>query len=107
MEDKVLTRIRELCSKRGWSVYRLAKESEVPPSTLNNLFNKNHTPSISTLERLCDGFGITMSNFFADDKPDPLLTDRQNELLRRFSELSPAGKVAVESFITGLEHDKK
>jgi transcriptional regulator with XRE-family HTH domain len=106
MEDKVLVRIKELCAKREWSLYRLAKESEVPPSTLNNLFNRNHTPTLSTLERICEGFGITLSQFFADDKPNPLLTERQNELLRRFSELSSSDKILLETFLTGIESKK-
>jgi transcriptional regulator with XRE-family HTH domain len=107
MEDKTLTRIKELCDKRGWSVYKLAKESEISYSTLNNLFNRNNTPSLPTLERICeDGFGITLSQFFADDKPPPLLSERQNTLLQRFSELSPTNKVLLETFLTGLESKK-
>jgi transcriptional regulator with XRE-family HTH domain len=104
MEDKTLTRIKELCGKRGWTVYRLAKESDISYSTLNNLFNRNNTPSLPTLERIClDGFGISLSQFFADDRPFVVLTDKQQEVLERYSNLPPADKSLLDAYLTGLE----
>jgi transcriptional regulator with XRE-family HTH domain len=104
MEDKALTRIKEFCDKRGWTVYRLAKESDISYSTLNNLFNRNNTPSLPTLERIClDGFGISLSQFFADDEYIHTLTDKQQKLLERYCNLPPAEKSLLEAYLTGLE----
>lgn len=33
-----LDRIEELCNDRGWSHYRLAKEMEISPNSIGNLF---------------------------------------------------------------------
>jgi len=106
MEESVLIHIRELCNKRSWTIYRLAKESDISYSTLNNLFNRNNIPSIPTLEKICDGFGITLSQFFADDNPFPLLTEKQQELLKRYSELPPADRELLEAYLSGLESKK-
>ena len=35
-------------------------------STIANIFRRNTLPSISTLETICDGFGITVLQFFAE-----------------------------------------
>lgn len=35
-------RIKQIMKVRGWSEYRLAKESGVPQSTISNIFNRNY-----------------------------------------------------------------
>ena len=62
----VLERLRGLLDERGWTEYRLAKECGLSESTIANIFRRNSVPSITTLESICNGFGITLSQFFAD-----------------------------------------
>lgn len=59
-------KLRQLTDERGWTEYRLAKECGLSESTIANIFRRNTTPSISTLEAICRGFGITLSQFFAE-----------------------------------------
>ena len=59
-------RIRELMAERKWSEYRLAIASGLSQSTVANIFNRNTTPSVATLESICAGFGITLAQFFAE-----------------------------------------
>ena len=63
----VLKRINRLRLERGWSLYRLAVEADIPQSTLTNMFNRETQPSIATLELICRAFGITMADFFSED----------------------------------------
>ena len=67
--NKTLVRINELLEQRNWTLYKLAKVSAIPYSSLNSLFQKNHQPTINTLEKICAGFHITMAEFFSDDTP--------------------------------------
>lgn len=67
--NTTLKKIMELLEERQWTIYRLAKESGIPYSSLNSLFQKNNQPTISTLEKICSGFRITMCEFFSDDTP--------------------------------------
>lgn len=41
----------------------LAYRSAIPKSTLMNLFHGTN-PTISTINKICSGFGITMCEFF-------------------------------------------
>ena len=59
-------RIKQLLSQRGWTAYRLSKNSNLAESTITNIIKRNTIPSISTLESICKGFGITLSQFFAE-----------------------------------------
>lgn len=98
----VLNHISELMERKGWNLSQLAKESKVPQSTLSGLYQRNNSPTIPTLEKLCEAFGITMSEFFAPDGELTALTPEQRELLDRWSELSKEHKEAVWALISKL-----
>ena len=63
-------RLRQLLNERGWTEYRLSKKCGLSESTLANIFRRNTMPSITTLEAICNGFGITLSQFFAELTPE-------------------------------------
>lgn len=55
----------QLLGERNMSIYKLAMESAVAPSSIKNiLYGKSVNPGIVTLKMLCDGFGITLVEFF-------------------------------------------
>ena len=54
--NDTLMKIQKLMNERNWSLYKLAKESDIPYSSLNSLFLKNNQPTLSTLEKICKGF---------------------------------------------------
>ena len=61
----VRNRLLQLLGEREMSIYKLAVESAVPPSSIKNiLYGKSQNPGIVTLKMLCDGFGITLIDFF-------------------------------------------
>lgn len=70
----VIGRINELCKARAWTYYRLAKESGIPYSTLNTMLHKTYVPTVPSLIKLCDGFGITLAQFFSDQDETVRLT---------------------------------
>lgn len=90
-----LERIRQLLHERGWTVYKLSKLSGVSQSTLSNMFNRNNDPSISTLEDICRAFGITLSQFFANEGELVALNKEQAEMLEKWSTLTSEQKNAL------------
>lgn len=61
----VKNRILSLLEQKNMSIHKLAIESAVPPSSLKNiLYGKSKNPGIVTLKMICDGFGITLIEFF-------------------------------------------
>ena len=61
----VKNRILQLLGEKNMSIYKLAIESAVAPSSIKNiLYGKSQNPGIVTLKMLCDGFGITLIDFF-------------------------------------------
>ena len=95
-------RIKELMAERNWSEYRLAIASGLSQSTVANIFNRNTTPSVATLESICAGFGITMAQFFAEGDMVEL-TLEQKELFRTWSMLTKEQKKALEHLISVMK----
>ena len=86
-------RIRELLKELNWSEYRLA---------VANIFNRNTTPSVATLEQICKGFGITLAQFFAEGDLVEL-TPEQREMFEAWRTLSPEQKEALQHLIAVMK----
>ncbi|HIV62009.1 MAG TPA: helix-turn-helix domain-containing protein [Candidatus Butyricicoccus avistercoris] len=66
--DAVKERILELCMENNISVNKLCSLSGVTQSTINNIVSgRNHSTTISTIKKLCDGLGITIEDFFTSE----------------------------------------
>ena len=62
--EAVRVRIVQLCEEREISVNKLSNISGVTQSTVNNIVSgRNRSATISTIKKLCDGFGITIQEF--------------------------------------------
>jgi transcriptional regulator with XRE-family HTH domain len=105
-EDVVLQRIQEHCDERGWSRYKLAQESGMSYSTLNNLFNRGNTPTIPTLIKLIDGLGITLAQFFSEDRISNTFTGSEKKLIDRYRGLTSQNKKLLNAYLLGLESKK-
>ncbi|MBQ8258357.1 MAG: helix-turn-helix transcriptional regulator [Clostridia bacterium] len=65
----VKNRILYLCNEKRMTINNLATLSAIPPSSLKNiLYGKSQNPGIVTVKMICDGFGITLAEFF--DTPE-------------------------------------
>lgn len=97
-------RIKELMAERNWSEYRLAIASGLSQSTVANIFNRNTTPSVATLESICEGFGITLAQFFAEGDMVEL-TEEQQEMFRAWSALSKEQKEVLSQLIRVMKSE--
>lgn len=84
-------KIKQLLQKRGWSAYRLSKQSGLSESTVNNILKRNTVPSVTTLEAICSGFGMTMAQFFAEGELIEVTPDI-SELVQSYSVLAKEQK---------------
>ena len=69
----VRNRILQLCGERNISINKLANICGLPPSSVKNiLYGKSQNPKVLTIKMICDGLGITLSQFFDTDEFDHL-----------------------------------
>ncbi len=95
-------RLRKLLDERGWTYYKLSKSSGLSESTVTNIFKRNTIPSIPTLEQICKGFGITLSQFFADGDMVELTPDLK-QIFDGWRDLTPKQKQAVMQMIDAMK----
>ena len=98
-------RLRRLLEERGWTEYRLAKECGLSQSTIANIYRRNTVPSIATLEVICNGFGITLSQFFADSEMVELTPDLK-DIFDSWVNLTPEQKAAALQMLRAMEQSK-
>ena len=73
----VADRLLELCEEKRLSVNALARSAAVPSSTLKNIINGgSKNAGVVTLKKLCDGWEITLREFF----DDPIFDDLEQEI---------------------------
>ena len=66
--EAVRQRIIQLCQERNISINKLSGISGVTQSTVNNIVSgRNNSATVSTIKKLCDGLGITITEFFQSD----------------------------------------
>ena len=95
-------RIRELLNERNWTEYKLAKESGLLQSTISNFFKRNTVPSISTLELICKGFGISLSQFFSEGNMVEL-SEEQMEFFINWASLTAREKEIISDLVEALK----
>jgi len=71
--DAVAKRIRELCNEREITPNALSYISAVPQATIKSILNgESKNPGIVTIKKLCDGFNISLLEFFSTEEFDSL-----------------------------------
>ena len=108
IEQDVLDRIQQLLTFKHSSLYKLAKQSDIPYSSLNNIFNRQTCPTMVTLEKICHGFNISLSEFFSfESNPlrNELLSDDEEELLNTYKELSVQNKKLLKAYLDYIPNE--
>lgn len=98
MKD-ILATITAYREARGWTEYQLAERSGLPQSTISSWYRKNMVPTVPSLEKICQAFGITLSQLFAEGDTPVALTESQRTLLEQWNKLSAEQQNALFALI--------
>ena len=72
-KQAVAKRIIQICKERGMTINALAYLSGVSPSTIYSMLNeKSQNPGIVSIKKLCDGWEISLREFFDSELFDGL-----------------------------------
>ena len=100
----ILDRISKLRERRNWTIWKLSEESGVDQSTISAWYKKGRSPSVSSIEKICEAFEITMSQFFTDTDATAVveLTQNQREMLENWSALNSKQKDIIFTLIQNM-----
>ena len=72
-QEAIAHRIRQLCKERGLTPNGISNLSAVPQATVKSILNgESKNPGAVTIKKLCDGFEITLGEFFSTTEFDNL-----------------------------------
>ncbi len=100
-------KIKKMNEERGWTLYRLAKNAQLSPSTLTNMMHRGTSPSLSTIEHLCQAYNISLNQFFYGEEDCVYLTSEQEQHLKIWDSLDEKQKRAVDMFMEGIHSVKE
>lgn len=71
--EAVANRIQQLCRERGITPNGISIISGVPQATVKSILNgESKNPGVVNIKKLCDGFEITLGEFFSTPEFDAL-----------------------------------
>ncbi len=77
LKEAIIQRILNLCDEHGLTINKLSTICGITQSTINNIVNgRNKSTTTSTVKKICDGLGITITEFF----DDPLFQGLEQEI---------------------------
>ena len=100
---EILERLNKVLKEAGITRYRLSKKCDVPEETLTGIFNRGSIPTIVTLEAICKGLNITLSQFFAENDMIEL-TPELKELYSDWRFLTPKQKELTKQFVKEMKN---
>lgn len=95
----VIKKIQAMCAERDWSIYNLAQEAVLTQSTLNSMIQRGTSPKIDTLQAICEAFGISLSQFFAENETLEPLTEDEKQLLSSYRRLTKEKRDALRQLV--------
>lgn len=98
-KEFVTSRIKELMEIRKMSRYSLAKKAGIKVSTLSDILQEKRKAQISTIQKICDAFDISLSLFFYEGS-DFQKKECQERILKGFSLLTESEqKLVLDNFL--------
>ena len=98
--DKIVEKIDKMRIQRGWSVYKLSLEAGLSQQTIRQWFTTNTIPSITNLEMICEVFGVTLAEFFAEGE----LIEARDEIKDLYKKWSCLSKDEQNSLIVVMDN---
>jgi len=94
-------RIRNLRKSQNITITALSKEIGLTREYLSNLEHNVNTPSLTTLQKICDTLGISIAEFF--NVENAALPLEYQELLQNAKTLSPKQLASLNEFLKTLK----
>lgn len=106
VDMNILDRITEIRNSKHMSVYELANKCGISKNTIYRWYNKNYTPTLDTLQTICEkGFNISLVEFFAVDCDLIPANDEIKELISLWTTLSDNQKKVVRQMMLSYRID--
>lgn len=98
----IYDKVNALREGRGWTIYELAKNAGVAPTTIYNWRDRLSSPTLSLLDAVCSAFEISVIAFLLDEDELIALTEEQKEVMRLWNTLSAEQKKSIINLMKSM-----
>ncbi|WP_222427966.1 helix-turn-helix domain-containing protein [Sporomusa sp. KB1] len=105
IELNYASRLKYFRNVAGISANALAKKVGLDPTTIYKIESNDSKPSLGSLERICDVLGITLADFFAEEKQE--LEPELRRLIETVKKLSPEQRDQLQKLLEVMSTDSK
>ena len=100
----VREKIKRLMESQGLTIYKLSQQSDLSQACISNWYTKKkYEPSLSALEKVCIGLGVSMSELFCDGDEEMMPVNAETrELLNRWQGLTPEQREAIMALLKSI-----
>jgi transcriptional regulator with XRE-family HTH domain len=92
--------LKDYRNRMGLSQKKLSHHTGISQSFISSIESNKQSPTITTLERICEVLGVTIAEFFS--KSDNAVPDSLRPLLDNARKLSPAQRKNLINFLESL-----
>ena len=97
-------RLKKYRSQMGLSQKKLSTHTGISQSFISSIESNKQSPTINTLERICEVLGITIAEFFS--KPNNTVPDSLKPFLDNVRQLSPDQREHLINLLQSLNGEK-
>lgn len=98
---EIYDKVDALRLAKGWTIYELAKNAGVAPTTIYNWRDRLSSPTLSLLDAVCSAFEISVIDFLSDGS-EFALTEEQKEVMRLWTNLSSEQKKSIINLMKSM-----
>lgn len=103
LEQFIIKRLNKLMEERGLSRYKLGKLCDVTQASLSTILSGKCAPSIVTIEKICNGLDISVSDFFkSGNEVEYTFSNEDVKVLTSWNKLSNVQKQIVFAYAEGM-----
>ena len=100
---KLVTRLKKSMDERDISQYQLAELSDLSEKTIDPIFAKFRLSELTTLQKICDGLEITLSDLLKfDEDPVDVMTADEKELIVCYRRMPEREKSRMLGYFQGF-----
>ncbi len=100
----IAKRIKDLRELKELSIYDMTIRTGLSHSCILKIENGQRQPNLNTLTKLCDGMGVTLGEFFADES-SAVLNDQERTVVKAMKKLSKRQKEAIVKLLNSMTEE--
>ena len=107
-KKEIIERLEYYLKEKNMTIYKLAKQSNLPLSTVSNVFKRRTIPTLITFQSMINGLGISMGEFFDEQEKDTvIISNDEKEMIYRYNKLSDKEKLFIRRMLMYMTGQKK